>query len=587
MKTQTTFSLKVNLLALFIAITGSCVQAQSVGIGTPTPNENAILDLSSSNKGLLIPRMALSATNLSSPIDGFVAGMMVYNTATGGTAPNNVSPGFYFSNGTSWQRIESGWSLTGNNGTNAANNFIGTTDDQDVVFKRNNIRAGLLNVGNTSLGVEALSTNGSRNGITAIGYQSLKNFTTGNFNTSIGYFALLNNKTGFRNTAVGVSAGLAALGSGNVFLGNNAGASETGSNKLYIANADGDGSQSLIYGEFDNKKIRINEKLGVGIPPNTFPLEIKGIDNGGGSDQVKFYTADGTPRWHFSIKSTGALSYTETNVADNRLVLSPGGYIGIGNASPNAPLQFAQNASQSRKIVLYEDANNDHQFNGFGINPGILRYQVASTSASHVFYAGSSLGESTELMRISIGGINIPGNINVDGYSTINGFTRLAGTAGTVGIGTETPSNSKLSINNAGYTYALYVTGSPVRQDSEIFWTLPSDKNLKRNINEYDGGLAEIVKLKPVKYYYNEASGLDTEHEKIGLLAQDVEIIAPNMVENKLDKNGKSFKTLNLSPVLFMYINAFKELDSQNKAKDQKIADLETRLAKLEKLIGR
>ncbi len=39
----------------------------------------------------------------------------------------------------------SGWGLTGNAGTTAGTNFIGTTDDRDIVFKRNGVQAGLLN----------------------------------------------------------------------------------------------------------------------------------------------------------------------------------------------------------------------------------------------------------------------------------------------------------------------------------------------------------------------------------------------------------------------------------------------------------
>ena len=73
--------------------------------------------------------------------------------------------------------------------------------------------------------------------------------------------------------------------------------------------------------------------------------------------------------------------------------------IGIGNSSPHAPLQLATTFA-NRKIVLYEVADNDHQFEGFGMNAGILRYQVNQTGDDHVFYAGTSPTTSNELMRI-------------------------------------------------------------------------------------------------------------------------------------------------------------------------------------------
>ena len=41
-----------------------------------------------------------------------------------------------------WQSAgSSGWGLTGNAGTIAGTNFLGTTDNVDVVFKRNNVES--------------------------------------------------------------------------------------------------------------------------------------------------------------------------------------------------------------------------------------------------------------------------------------------------------------------------------------------------------------------------------------------------------------------------------------------------------------
>ena len=53
-----------------------------VGIGTNTPNTNSTLDVTSNNKGVLITRVALIASNVPSPLSTHVAGMIVYNTAT-------------------------------------------------------------------------------------------------------------------------------------------------------------------------------------------------------------------------------------------------------------------------------------------------------------------------------------------------------------------------------------------------------------------------------------------------------------------------------------------------------------------------
>ncbi len=77
------------------------VQSQ-IGIGTTLPNPNSILDLTTTNRGFLLPRIALTNTTSPAPLTAFVAGMTLYNTALTG----DVSPGIYFSNCTSWISIE-------------------------------------------------------------------------------------------------------------------------------------------------------------------------------------------------------------------------------------------------------------------------------------------------------------------------------------------------------------------------------------------------------------------------------------------------------------------------------------------------
>jgi hypothetical protein len=80
------------------------------------------------------------------------------------------------------------------------------------------------------------------------------------------------------------------------------------------------------------------------------------------------------------------------------IIAGSSGYVGFGT-SPNAPLQLS-NSVLNRKVVLYDGQNNDHQFYGFGVNNGGLRYQVDDYSASHVFYSGINSSSSQELLRI-------------------------------------------------------------------------------------------------------------------------------------------------------------------------------------------
>ncbi|MCB9226530.1 MAG: hypothetical protein H6578_05115 [Chitinophagales bacterium] len=90
-------------ITIFTLIYG--LQAQNVGIGTNTPNASAKLDVTATDKGFLPPRVNLTATNATTPITSPATGLLVYNQATAGTVPNNVTPGYYYWDGSKWTRL--------------------------------------------------------------------------------------------------------------------------------------------------------------------------------------------------------------------------------------------------------------------------------------------------------------------------------------------------------------------------------------------------------------------------------------------------------------------------------------------------
>ena len=181
---------KVLIVILLSAVISIPASAQNVGINSTgaSPDASAMLDISSTNKGLLIPRVALTATNAAGPVTSPTTSLLVYNTATAGTAPDNVIPGYYYWNGTSWISLtttsnNSNWTLTGNTGTNADNNFIGTTDDADLVFKTDATEVmrlysgggAELNAGAGSDGTSAIYASGDYNNYLEINVQNLSN----------------------------------------------------------------------------------------------------------------------------------------------------------------------------------------------------------------------------------------------------------------------------------------------------------------------------------------------------------------------------------------------------------------------------
>ena len=96
--------MKIFIYSLCLILLASNLHAQSSGIGTNAPDPSARLHVSSSTKGFLPPRVALTSTTSASPITSPATGLIVYNTATVGTytSSNSVVPGYYYWNGSKW-----------------------------------------------------------------------------------------------------------------------------------------------------------------------------------------------------------------------------------------------------------------------------------------------------------------------------------------------------------------------------------------------------------------------------------------------------------------------------------------------------
>ena len=147
----------------------------------------------------------------------------------------------------------SGWTLTGNAGTVAGTNFLGTTDDQPLEFRTNNITTGKIDSnGPIFFGASAGSNNTGLNN-TGIGSQTLNQNTTGDFNVAVGNSALSSNTTSNYNTSVGFAALSFSTGPSNTAIGSGAlNFNQTGNNNTaggYLAlQANVAGSRGTAFG---------------------------------------------------------------------------------------------------------------------------------------------------------------------------------------------------------------------------------------------------------------------------------------------------------------------------------------------------
>ncbi|TAE12360.1 MAG: hypothetical protein EAZ95_12490, partial [Bacteroidetes bacterium] len=229
-------TLLLTLSCYFLSL--SFTQAQTgVAINTDgsLPDSSAILDVKSTVKGMLVPRMTqVQRNSIALP----ATGLLIYQTD--GTA------GFYFYNGSAWTAISSestSWGLTGNAST--ATDFIGSTTNEPFVFRTNNTEKaritakGTFEVGqgtanNIFIGKDAGLNTDLTNAIviafpnTFIGFEAGRANTTGYGNHFSGYQAGRANTTGIYNHFSGYQAGHSnTTGYGNYFSGFLAGSDNT------------------------------------------------------------------------------------------------------------------------------------------------------------------------------------------------------------------------------------------------------------------------------------------------------------------------------------------------------------------------
>ncbi len=195
--------MKVLILVISL-ITGSYIYAQvAINKDGSVANNSAMLDVKSTDGGLLIPRLSKTQRDA---IYLPATGLMIYQI--------NYTPGFYYFNGTEWVKVGAEtFSINdlydGRTGGNSVFLGSGAGTNDDLSDNQNTFigyNAGTLNNSgflNTATGYMALHSNTAGYKNIASGPYTMYSNSSGNFNTAIGYSALYSNTEGFRNIAIG------------------------------------------------------------------------------------------------------------------------------------------------------------------------------------------------------------------------------------------------------------------------------------------------------------------------------------------------------------------------------------------------
>lgn len=319
------------------------------------------------------------------------------------------------------------------------------------------------------------------------------------------------------------------------------------------------------------------------------------------SDTVSsFITAGGADNGlHFRVGSGASGTYGGQTYT-TAMTIMPSGNIGIGTTNPFAPLQFA-NVIENRKTVLWQDANNDHQFYGFGINANALRYQVSSTNANHIFFAGTGTTASNELMRIQgngrvgIGTTTPLAKLDLIGVKT---FGAGAGTGGS----NDNPSQAIIPAGNngtsrfndwpAGWGGGLStwdIVGASTFMNGYI---TRSDYRLKSDIKSIDDSIfSNFMKIRPVTYFMKEDTK-ETEGLQYGFIAQEIRDLFPSMVTKSDNPNGiigMNYQAL-ISPTIYVVQQQqakIDELQKQVDSQNEKLSKMEEELKQIKQLLSK
>jgi len=222
-----------------------------------------------------------------------------------------------------------------------------------------------------------------------------------------------------------------------------------------------------------------------------------------------------------------------------------GSYVNFHTTVPGSTTVMVP-MSLGRGAMIGVSTNNDPGPGNLAVNGGVFFPGTTPpllTSAAGNFTILQGPGSASGNSAILIGG---PGGASLNNYYR-NAEHHFANAAGSV--------DTAMFTNSITYN----VSGA---------WTVLSDASLKENIVPYTRGLEAIVALNPVAFTYvaDMPMGDDGGAPRFGLLAEEAEVVVPEIVGEMTTETRGTVKTTEPSNLIFALINAVKELTARLEA---------------------